>query len=308
MNQSIEKMENKSASENNKIASEDNFESKKIEEPRPGWHLKFITLVSISILAVWIVIAFIGPSIAPHDQGEMITYDSFTPLGEGGILGCDYIGRDILSRLLFGARMTLGLSFVVTVLAFAMGMFFGFLASAGGEWVDQILSRTNDAIMAFPSIMLALIVISSLGTSFPVLILTVSLIQTTSVFRLARALGKDISVMEYVEVAKARGENLWWIVRREIFPNTLAPLAAEFGLRYTYSILFISALSFLGLGVQPPQADWGVMVRENLIGMTYGSLAPLLPAFAIASLTLSINLIVDSFAEYKNRDISEEMI
>lgn len=298
MNQSIK----------NKISFEDNLEREKIDEPRLRFRVTAITIVCITILAGWILIAFIGPSIAPHDQGEMITYDSFTPMGEGGILGCDYIGRDILSRLLFGARMTLGLSFIATVLAFTVGMFFGFLASAGGGWVDQILSRSNDAIMAFPSIMLALIVISALGTSFSVLILTVSIIQATSVFRLARALGMDISVMEYVEAAKARGENLWWIVSREIFPNTLAPLAAEFGLRYTYSILFISSLSFLGLGVQPPQADWGVMVRENLIGMTYGSLAPLIPAFAIASLTLSINLIVDSFAEYKNRDISEEMI
>ncbi|GAG94739.1 unnamed protein product, partial [marine sediment metagenome] len=212
------------------------------------------------------------------------------------------------SRLLFGARMTMGLALIATVLAFVVGGVFGFLAAAGGGWVDQILSRLNDAIMAFPSIMLALIVIAALGTSIPVLIIMVCLIEATPVFRLTRALGMDISVMDFVEAARARGENMSWIVRREIFPNTFVPLAAEFGLRYTYSILFISALSFLGLGVQPPQADWGVMVRENMIGLTYGSAAAVIPAAAIGSLTVGINLIVDAFVEHGNRDVSEEMI
>lgn len=264
--------------------------------------------VGIGVLLLWLLVAFFGPTLSPYDQGEMISYDSFSPMGETGILGGDFIGRDVFSRLLFGARMTMGLAFIATVLAFLGGIIFGFAAAAAGGWVDQILSRINDAIMAFPSIMLALIVIASLGTSLPVLILTVCLIETTPVFRLARALGMDISVMDYVDVARARGEGIWWVIRREIFPNTLAPLAAEFGLRYTYSILFISALSFLGLGVQPPQADWGAMVRENLMGLTYGSLAPLIPAAAIGSLTISINLIVDAFLALSNRDISEEMI
>ncbi len=264
--------------------------------------------VGIGVLLLWLLVAFFGPALSPYYQGEMISDDSFSPMGETGILGGDFIGRDVFSRMLFGARMTMGLAFIATVLAFLGGIIFGFTAAAAGGWVDQILSRINDAIMAFPSIMLALIVIASLGTSLTVLILTVCLIEGTRVFRLARALGMDISVMDYVDVARARGEGIWWVIRREIFPNTLAPLAAEFGLRYTYSILFISALSFLGLGVQPPQADWGAMVRENLMGLTYGSLAPLIPAAAIGSLTISINLIVDAFLALSNRDISEEMI
>lgn len=264
--------------------------------------------IGIAILLIWLFVALFGPLLAPYSQGEMISYDSFAPPGEVGFFGGDYIGRDIFSRLLFGARMTMGLALIATVLAFVVGGFFGFLAAAGGGWVDQILSRLNDAIMAFPSIMLALIVIAALGTSIPVLIIMVCLIEATPVFRLTRALGMDISVMDFVEAARARGENMSWIVRREIFPNTFVPLAAEFGLRYTYSILFISALSFLGLGVQPPQADWGVMVRENMIGLTYGSAAAVIPAAAIGSLTVGINLIVDAFVEHGNRDVSEEMI
>jgi len=264
--------------------------------------------IGIAIVFFWLVIALTGPFLAPYSQGEMISYESFAPPGEVGILGGDYIGRDIFSRLLFGARMTMGLALIATVLAFVIGGSFGFLAAAGGGWLDQILSRLNDAIMAFPSIMLALIVIASLGTSLPILIIMVCLIEATPVFRLSRALGMDISVMDFVEAARARGEGLLWIISKEIFPNSILPLAAEFGLRYTYSILFISALSFLGLGVQPPQADWGVMVRENMIGLTYGSPAAVIPAAAIGSLTVGINLIVDAFVERGNIDVSEEMI
>jgi len=264
--------------------------------------------IGIAIVFFWLVIALTGPFLAPYSQGEMISYESFAPPGEVGILGGDYIGRDIFSRLLFGARMTMGLALIATVLAFVIGGSFGFLAAGGGGWLDQILSRLNDAIMAFPSIMLALIVIASLGTSLPILIIMVCLIEATPVFRLSRALGMDISVMDFVEAARARGEGLLWIISKEIFPNSILPLAAEFGLRYTYSILFISALSFLGLGVQPPQADWGVMVRENMIGLTYGSPAAVIPAAAIGSLTVGINLIVDAFVERGNIDVSEEMI
>ncbi len=280
------------------------------ERPPSKREIKISTTcwIGIAILLIWLFVALFGPLLAPYSQGEMISYDSFAPPGEVGILGGDYIGRDIFSRLLFGARMTMGLALIATVLAFVVGGVFGFLAAAGGGWVDQILSRLNDAIMAFPSIMLALIVIAALGTSLPVLIIMVCLIEATPVFRLTRALGMDISVMDFVEAARARGENMSWIVRREIFPNTFVPLATEFGLRYTYSILFISALSFLGLGVQPPQADWGVMVRENMIGLTYGSAAAVIPAAAIGSLTVGINLIVDAFVEHGNRDVSEEMI
>jgi peptide/nickel transport system permease protein len=285
-------------------------DSSRTDRPSPKRNLRLgaTCWIGISILLVWLFVALFGPLLAPYPQGEMISYDSFAPMGEVGILGGDYIGRDIFSRLLFGARMTMGLALIATVLAFVLGGAFGFLAAAGGGWVDQVLSRLNDAIMAFPSIMLALIVIAALGTSIPVLIIMVCLIEATPVFRLTRALGMDISVMDFVEAARARGENISWIVRREIFPNTMVPLAAEFGLRYTYSILFISALSFLGLGVQPPQADWGVMVRENMIGLTYGSPAAVIPAAAIGSLTVAINLIVDAFVEHGNRDVSEEMI
>ena len=228
--------------------------------------------------------------------------------GEIGLLGSDYLGRDVLSRVLYGARMTIGLALVTTLISFSLGTALGFTAAVNGGWVDGVLSRINDAIMAFPSIILALIVIAALGTSLPVMVLTVAAIDATRVFRLSRALAMDVAVVDFVEVARARGEGLYWIARREILPNTLAPLAAEFGIRFTFAILFISALSFLGLGVQPPAADWGVMVKENLQGLLFGSASALIPAGAVASLTVGINLVVDWFLRRQGEQISEEML
>jgi peptide/nickel transport system permease protein len=141
-----------------------------------------------------------------------------------------------------------------------------------------------------------------------IMIVTVAIIDSTRVFRLSRALAMDISVMDFVDVARSRGESLWWITVREILPNTLAPLAAEFGIRFTFAILFISALSFLGLGVQPPAADWGVMVKENLQGLLFGSAAALMPAAAVASLTVGVNLIVDWFLRRMGGDVSQELM
>ena len=161
--------------------------------------------------------------------------------------------------------------------------------------MDQLLGRLVDIIMAFPTLIFALMVLSVLGTSIPVLVVVIALLDSTRVFRLARAVAMDIEVMDYVEVARLRGERLWWIMRHKILPNALPPLIAEFGLRFYFVFLFISALSFLGLGIQPPTADWGGMVRENAGAITFGILTPLWPAGAIAFLTIGVNLVVDWF-------------
>jgi peptide/nickel transport system permease protein len=162
--------------------------------------------------------------------------------------------------------------------------------------------------MAIPPLIMALIVIAGLGSSIPVLICTMGFIEATRVFRLARAVGMEIAAFDYVDVARARGESAWWIMRREILPNTVAPLAAELGLRFTFAILFLSALSFLGLGIQPPDADWGSMVKENLQGLMLGSWAAIYPAAAISLLTICVNYLVDWSLARSNRNISEEMI
>lgn len=210
-------------------------------------------------------------------------------------LGTDHIGRDLYTRLLYGARNTITIALIITGLSFVVGMMFGFLAATMRGWVDQIVSRVVDIMMAFPTLIFALIVLSVAGTSIPVLIAVISMLDSTRVFRLSRAVAMDIAVMEYVEAARLRGEGLMWVMWREILPNTLPPLVAEFGLRFCFVFLFISALSFLGLGLQPPDADWGSMVKENSGAISFGVYNPLLPAAAIAFLTIGINLVVDWF-------------
>ena len=210
-------------------------------------------------------------------------------------LGTDHIGRDLFTRLLFGARNTISIALVTTILSFSVGITLGFLAAALRGWADQLLSRCVDILMAFPTLILALMILSVLGTSTTVLITVIALLDATRVYRLSRAVAMDVEVMEYVEVAWLRGEDLWWVIRREILPNTLPPLVAEFGLRFCYVFLFLSALSFLGLGIQPPNADWGSMVRENGSAITFGIYTPLVPAAAIAVLTIGVNLVVDWF-------------
>lgn len=208
-------------------------------------------------------------------------------------LGTDTIGRDILSRLIYGAQITIFVALASSVLAFSLGAFLGFFAAVRGGWVDQVLSRLVDLVMAVPSLIVALVVLSVLPLNLTVLILVMGLLDSTRVFRLSRAVAMDITVMDYVEAAKLRGEGQRWIIFREILPNALSPLVAEFGLRFIFAVLFISTLSFLGLGIQPPLTDWGGMVKENKDGLVYGKAAALMPALAIAFLAISVNLVAD---------------
>ncbi|MDG2238292.1 MAG: ABC transporter permease [Arenicellales bacterium] len=265
-------------------------------------------VIGLVIVSFWLLVALFGPALAPHLESDIVTDMSYAPAGEVGLLGSDYLGRDVFSRMLYGARMTMGLALLATLLSFSIGVILGFTAAISDRWVDGFMSRINDSLMAFPSVILALIVMSALGTSLVIMIVTVAIIDSTRVFRLSRALAMDISVMDFVDVARSRGESLWWITTREILPNTLAPLTAEFGIRFTFAILFISALSFLGLGVQPPAADWGVMVKENLQGLLFGSAAALMPACAVASLTVGVNLIVDWFLTRMGSDVAQELM
>jgi len=184
---------------------------------------------------------------------------------------------------------------LTTMLAFLVGGVLGFVAAAMGGWIDQLLGRLVDVMMAIPTLIFALLILTITGTSIPVLIVVIALLDSTRVFRLARAVAMNIVVMDYVEAARLRGEGLWWIIWREVLPNAMPPLVAEFGLRFCFVFLFISALSFLGLGIQPPTADWGSMVRDNATLITYGDVTPLLPAGAIALLTVAVNFVVDFF-------------
>ena len=287
----------------------------------PKRRLKFTPVgkVAIGVVAFWFVIVAIGPWISPYHEADLVADDSFTSAGEYcseweeglcsfHVLGTDYLGRDVLSRIIYGARTTIGVSFIATLLAYCIGVPLGIAAAVGGMKLDMGLSRINDAFISIPHIMMGLVIIAAVGSTIPILIVTAGCIYATTVFRISRALALDVMVNDYVEAARARGEGLWWIIRREILPNIAMPLATDFGLRLVFIILFISSLSFLGLGVQPPDSDWGSMVKENLQGLVYGSLSPIAPALAIATLTISINLIVDDVSAHAGGRLVKRML
>ena len=258
--------------------------------------------IGIAIIGLYAILAIAAPLLAPYPEAASVGAQ-YQPWAAPHYLGTDALGRDVLSRLIYGARNTVGIALATTALAFLLGATMGLLAATLGGWFDAISARVVDVLMAIPALIFALLILTITGTSVLALIFVIAILDSTRVYRLSRAVAQGILTMDYIEVARMRGEGLWWLIRKEVLPNAAAPLIAEFGLRFCFVFLFISALSFLGLGIQPPTADWGGMVRESakLIGFadfstwqtaTFG-LAPLLPAGAIALLTIGVNLIVD---------------
>ena len=246
----------------------------------------------IIVIVLYILAAILAPVISPYGETEVVGAQ-YEPWSDQYLLGTDNVGRDMLTRLIYGARNTVGIALLTTFLTFLLGSFLGLMASTLGGWVDQGLSRIVDVMMAIPQLIFALLLLTIVGTSIINMVLVIAVLDSTRVFRLARAVAMNIVVMDYVEVAKLRGEGLFWVIRKEILPNAMPPLVAEFGLRFCFVFLLIAALSFLGLGIQPPTADWGSMVRENATLITFGDITPLLPAGAIALLTIAVNFVVD---------------
>jgi peptide/nickel transport system permease protein len=246
----------------------------------------------ILVIILYVLVALFAPLLAPYGETQVVG-DGFAPWSGEFLLGTDNLGRDMFSRLVYGARNTLGIAFLTTVLAFLLGGLSGLIAAIKGGWVDQGLSRIVDILMAIPQLIFALLILSVVGTTATSLVLVIALLDATRVFRLSRAVAMNVVVQDFVEAARLRGEGLWWLVTREVLPNAAAPLIAEFGLRFCFVFLFISALSFLGLGIQPPTADWGSMVRDNAVLITFGDISPLLPALAVALITVSVNFVVD---------------
>lgn len=255
-------------------------------------HLPFSALLGLTVTGVFFAAALLAPWISPYGMAE-VAGGVWEPMSATHWLGTDSIGRDLLSRMIWGGRVTIFVAAAATMVAFGTGVLLGFLAAVAGGWVDQALSRFVDLMMSIPALIMALVILSVMPVTLPVLILVMGLIEATRVFRLSRAVAIDIEVMDYVEAARLRGEGSGWVILREILPNALSPLVAEAGLRFIFMILFISTLSFLGLGVQPPLADWGGIVRENKDGIVYGIPAALFPAVAIAALAMSVNLVAD---------------
>lgn len=249
-------------------------------------------LFGILVMAGYAFVALFAPLIAPYPETAIVGTE-YLPWSAEFRLGTDSLGRDMLSRLIYAARNTLGIALATTIIAFAVGCTTALFAAVMQGWVDQMVSRIIDVMMSVPMLITSLLLLTIFGTSVLNLILIIALLYATVVYRIARSVAMGVVVMDYVEAARVRGESIAWIMFREVLPNAAAPLVAEFGLRFTFVFLTISALSFLGLGVQPPLADWGAMVRENAALVTFGQFTPLLPAGAIALLTLAVNFVVD---------------
>ncbi|SAK81137.1 binding-protein-dependent transport systems inner membrane component [Caballeronia temeraria] len=258
-------------------------------------------LIGLFIVVFWLAIAFIGPVVAPYKGGAFTSTEIFGSYSAAHLLGTDYLGRDMLSRILYGTQYTVGLALAATVAASVIGTFFGLVAAVSGRWVDEVLSRLFDALISIPSKILALVVIAAFGSSIPMLMMVAALAYIPGAFRISRSLAVNIMTLEYVQVAKARGEKLFYIARVEVLPNMIHPMLADFGLRFVFIVLLLSGLSFLGLGVQPPNADWGSLVRENIGGLAEGAPAVLMPAVAIATLTVGVNLLIDSLRRHGAR-------
>ena len=253
--------------------------------------------IGLGIVVLFLLAVFLGPLLSPYSEVEIVGNVWESPNAKHW-LGTDNVGRDLMTRILTGGRMTVIISLMATWGAFLIGCPLGIAAAVVGGWFELMVTRAVDALMAFPGLILALIVLSAVGTSIPTLILMMSVLASTIVFRLTRAVAADIVAMDYVEVARLRGENMRWFLFKEILPNVAPTLITEFGLRFVYAAILISSLSFLGIGIQPPLADLGGMVKENALAVTFGRSAPILPAVALSFLAIGVNLVVDGVLRY----------
>ncbi len=252
--------------------------------------------VGLALVVFWLAMAVFGASIAPYDVGAVVSPDVFGAFSANHPLGTDYLGRDMLSRILHGARFTIGLALAAALAASTTGTTIALLAVTAGGWVDETVARVMDALISIPGKMLALVMVAAFGSSPALLILTAAISYTPGAFRIARSLAVNVNSLDFVQAARARGEGLLYVAGVEILPNMVNPMLADFGLRFVFVVLLLSGMSFLGLGVQPPDADLGSLVRENISGLFEGAPAVILPAVAIATLTVSVNLLIDAIS------------
>jgi peptide/nickel transport system permease protein len=266
--------------------------------------LRFLRTLSgaagVSIVLFVVFVAVFGKYLAPHDPNAPVGADLAGPSSHA-LLGTDDLGRDVLSRLLYGGRSVLGLALLATLLAYAVGLSIGLVAGYSRSKIDPMLMRTVDVMLAFPPLLFLLILITGAGTSVGVMVIGVAAIQAPGISRIVRTATLEVSVRGYVEAAVARGERAVAVVVREVLPNILAPVLVDAGLRFTYSILIIASVNFLGLGLQAPRSDWALMISEDRPYISLNPWSVLAPAAMIALLTIGINLTGDAIARSLGR-------
>jgi len=250
------------------------------------------TKIGVGILVFIVLLAVFGPLLAPYSPTEFVAAPFSSP-SAGIWLGSDYIGHDVLTRVLYGGRTVITLALAATVIGLGMGVTLGLITGYARRWIDESIMRILDAVLAFPQIVLALLFVSILGPRLWLIVIIVGLSHAPRIARVARAAALEVAQRDFVHAAEALGVARTKILFNEILPSITSPLLVEFGLRLTYSIGLIAALSFLGFGLQPPAADWGLMINENRMGIVVEPWPVLMPVLLIGILTIGSNLIAD---------------
>ncbi len=253
----------------------------------------FSAKLGMVVVAIYAFVAIFAPWIAPYGEVDVVSRIPFDGWSAEHLLGTDQLGRDFLSRLIFGARNSISIALITTIISFTIGCLLGVFSALIGGFVDQVISRFVDALMSVPDLIFILMILSIFGNSIPNLILIIAVLTSTRFFRISRAAALNVASLDFVEAAKARGESLLWISVNEVFPNILPLILSELGMRFCFIFLSIAALSFLGVGIQPPLAEWGSMVRDNAALINMGDITPLIPAASIAFLAIAVNFVVD---------------
>ena len=253
------------------------------------------TRIGVGIVGVIVLVAVLGPLVAPHEPTEFVAAPNSGPSG-AAVFGADALGRDVLSRFLHGGLTVLWLSAMATLVGIVLGVVVGLVAAYARNWLDDVLMRGNDVLLAFPQIIFVLLAVSAIGPKLWLIVLTVGLTHAPRVARVMRGAALDVVERDFIKAAEAVGEKRSRIIFGELLPNVTSPLLVELGLRMTYSIGLVAAISFLGFGLQPPTADWGLMINENRLSITVQPWSVMLPVIAIGLLTVGTNLITDGVA------------
>jgi peptide/nickel transport system permease protein len=263
--------------------------------------------VGLALAALCVGVGLFGPFFAPYAPDEIVG-SSYASQSAEYPLGLDFLGRDVLSRFLWGGRTVLVLALLATLLAYLIGVSIGIFSAYAGAWADEAAMRVTDVVLAFPSLILMLLFVVAVGRDLKYVVLAVAIAHTPRIARIVRAAALEVVVLPYVEAAKARGERAVYVVAREVLPNIRSPLLVDAGLRFTYSILLIASLSFLGFGLQPPAADWGLMLGENRIGITVQPWPMIAPVVVLGLLTIGINLAIDGYGRRSGIPVEESAV
>ena len=253
------------------------------------------TRIGLGIVVLMVAIALFGRFVAPHSPTEFVAAPNAGP-SANALFGADALGRDVFSRWLYGGLTVLWLSTAATIVGIVLGTAVGLVAAYSRNWLDDVLMRGNDVLLSFPAIIFILLVVSAIGPKLWLLVITVGLTHAPRVARVMRGAGQEVVERDFIKAAEVVGEKRWRIVAGELLPNVTSPLLVEIGLRMTYSIGIVAAVSFLGFGLQPPTADWGLMINENRLSISIQPWAVFLPILAIGLLTVGTNLVTDGVA------------